>query len=514
MRGIYHPGLVLLLLPAAALALYAAWRLAGRIAARRHGRDEARRLLDGSIERLDSALVRLETVDPLTELPNRATLVEHLELALARAGRQGVQLAVLFMDLDGFKTINDTLGHSAGDALLQAFAQRLRQVVRKRDLVARLGGDEFVVVLEGLRSADDAGRVALAVLGAMQRNLVVADSALLVTPSVGIAMYPRDGDTVEGLLRNADIAMYAAKQDGRNTYRQYEPDMGERAMRQMMIQRGLQDALALGEMSLAFQPKFTGPTHSLTGAEALIRWNHRELGAVAPDEFIPMAERSGLILEIGQWVVREVCKQLQLWQEQGLPAIKVAVNLSPRQMQQPDLAGDMARLVGQAGIETSRILFEITEVVAMQDAERSAQVIRALHEQGFGVAIDDFGTGYSSLAYLQQFRVQQIKIDRFFTHGLDAHGEEGMAIVSAIVALAHSLKMEVVAEGVETSSQANKLRQLACDQMQGYLLARPLNAEQFRDFLRDNRDEDRSDGGGDPPAPPRQGLEPMSSPGA
>ncbi|VFR25381.1 diguanylate cyclase/phosphodiesterase (GGDEF & EAL domains) with PAS/PAC sensor(s) [plant metagenome] len=446
--------------------------------------DSSTRELKGSLLRISSALRRLETVDPLTELPNRSTLLNHVALCLARARPRGRQLAVLFMDLDGFKTINDSLGHSVGDGMLKAFAQRLRQCVRPNDMVARLGGDEFVIVLENLDGAEFPGQMATQILEAMRQDLLIDGTALRVTPSIGIAMFPGDADTVDGLIKNADIAMYSAKQNGRNTYRHYEPAMGEQAMRLLLLQQGLQEALTHDTLTLHFQPKFDGATQRLTGAEALIRWNHPTLGIVPPSEFIPISERSGQIIEIGYWVVRHVCRQLREWERQGMPDLVIAVNLSPKQLAHPDIVEGMHAITREAGISPRRIIFEITESVAMDNARKTGEVIRAFHRVGFEVAIDDFGTGYSSLAYLQQFRVQQLKIDRFFTNGLDTHGEEGEAIVSAIVALAHSLKMQVVAEGVETESQMRKLRDLSCDQVQGYLLARPLPSDEFERFVR------------------------------
>jgi diguanylate cyclase (GGDEF)-like protein len=446
--------------------------------------DATRRSLTGSLQKLNLALTRLASTDTLTDLPNRATLIRSLELAIGRARHDGNEFAVLFMDLDGFKTINDSLGHTIGDGILRAFARRLRARVRREDTVARLGGDEFVVLVEGLNSRDGAGRVAQAVVQDMRDDLTFNGHALRVTTSIGIAMYPRDADTVEHLLKNADIAMYSAKQAGRNGFRFYETELGESFKRVLTVQQGLNDALGENQFFLHFQPKFADGGKRLTGAEALIRWNHPQLGLIPPAEFIPVAERSGQIIDIGFWVTRSVCRQLKQWDEQGHAPMKIAINLSTHQLHYPNMVQSMLEIVTEEGIEPGRIMFEITETVAMQDAERCSRIIHAFHAQGFNIAIDDFGTGYSSLAYLQQFRVQQLKIDRFFTAGLDTHGEEGRAIVSAIVALAHSMNMEVVAEGVETATQLSTLGTLACDQVQGFLLEKPMPAEQFERFLR------------------------------
>ncbi|ABE33884.1 diguanylate cyclase domain protein [Paraburkholderia xenovorans LB400] len=441
--------------------------------------------LVGAVSNLNGQIVRLATLDSLTGLPNRATLTERIEHAIHRAQRQRSLCAVLFMDLDGFKTINDSLGHSAGDQVLTAFAQRLLLCVRASDTVARLGGDEFVVLAEDLGSREDAGALAEGVLERMRMGMWTDSQPLQVMPSIGIALFPHDGDTVDSLLKNADAAMYEAKRAGRSTYRFFERSMNEAAMRTLQIQNALHDALAAGQFSLHFQPKFHGGGESLAGAEALIRLHHPQLGDLAPLEFIPIAERSGQIVQIGYWVVRETCRQIRRWISQGLPSMKVAVNLSPRQMLQPNLVASMLEIVQAEGVQCEQIMFEITETVAMQDAPKTIEMIRQFQACGFEIAIDDFGTGYSSLAYLQRFRVKQLKIDRFFTNGLDVHGPEGSAIVSAIIALAHSLEMDVVAEGVETESQLDMLRTMMCDEMQGFLLGKPLSADDFGNLLRE-----------------------------
>ncbi|MFM0097263.1 EAL domain-containing protein [Paraburkholderia nemoris] len=440
--------------------------------------------LVGAVSKLNGQIVRLATLDTLTGLPNRSTLTERIDRAIHSARRQRSLFAILFMDLDGFKTINDSLGHSAGDKVLSAFAQRLLLCVRTSDTVARLGGDEFVVLSENLTSREDAGTMAEGVLERMRQGIWTDSQPLQVMPSIGIALFPYDGDTVDTLLKHADAAMYEAKRAGRSTYRFFEQSMNEAATRTLQIQSALHEALTAGHFALHFQPKFHGSGDSLAGAEALIRLNHPQLGALAPLEFIPIAERSGQIVQIGYWVLRETCRQIRSWVEQGLPSMKVAINLSPRQLSQPDLVATMLEIVQAEGVQCAQIMFEITETVAMQDAQKTIEMIRAFQASGFEIAIDDFGTGYSSLAYLQRFRVKQLKIDRFFTNGLDEHGAEGSAIVSAIIALAHSLEMDVVAEGVETESQLGMLKSMMCDEMQGFLLGKPLTAEDFGELLR------------------------------
>jgi diguanylate cyclase (GGDEF)-like protein len=432
-----------------------------------------------SVSQLNSRIVHMATFDSLTELPNRRTLTEHMERAI-ELGRHGTGLfAILFMDIDGFKTINDSLGHTVGDHVLKAFAQRLLDCVSAGDTVARLGGDEFVVLVRHVGLPEDGLRVAQKVLDRMRESIWVDARPLQVAPSIGIALFPRDGDTVETLLKNADAAMYAAKRAGRGTCRFFESDMNEAATRTLQIQQALHEALDKNYFSLRFQPKFYGRDGALAGAEALLRLNHPTLGLISPAEFISTAERSGEIVPIGYWVVREACRQIRRWQAAGLKSTKVAINLSPRQLAQADLLATIQEIVRAERVGPERIMFEITETAAMHDVRRMADTVHAFQMSGFEVAIDDFGTGYSSLAYLQRFRVRQLKIDRFFVDGLDANDDEGTAIVSAIIKLAHSLGMNVVAEGVETVSQREKLEALRCDQLQGYLLGEPLTPDAF-----------------------------------
>ncbi|WP_227369435.1 putative bifunctional diguanylate cyclase/phosphodiesterase [Halomonas sp. M20] len=443
--------------------------------------------LAGSVSQLNGQIVHMATFDTLTELPNRHTLTERIERAIEHSRRRHSLFAVLFMDIDGFKTINDSLGHTVGDEVLKSFARRLLYCVRNDDTVARLGGDEFVVVLENIASPDDASRMAKSVLERMRKGFWNDDQPLQVMPSIGIALFPQDGKSVDTLLKNADAAMYEAKH-GKSTYCFYEASMNEKASRILTIHQALLEALNNGYFLLHFQPKFHSASGELSGAEALLRLDHPELGPLMPGEFIPIAERYGQIVQIGYWVVSETCRQIRRWQRDGRQAVRVAVNLSPRQLAEPDLVTKILAIVHAEGVDCDQLMFEITETVAMQNATRTIEMIREFQANGFEIAIDDFGTGYSSLAYLQRFRVKQLKIDRFFTNGLDTHAQEGSAIVSAIIALAHSLDMGVVAEGVETPSQRDKLKSLMCDEMQGYLLGRPLSADAFQALLQTLRE--------------------------
>lgn len=429
-------------------------------------------------------LLTMATEDALTGLPNRVSLIERVESTIREARVRNGSFAIMFMDLDGFKTINDSLGHTAGDKLLKAFSRQLVQSVRHGDTVARLSGDEFVVMLRNLNMQQEAASFAEAILHRMQQEFMIDRTPLRVTASIGIAVYPHDGDTVEELLKNADTAMYESKHQGRNTYRFFHSGMGEAAARTLVIHRSLAEALDNNDLSLQFQPKFRGPNREVAGAEALLRWEHPELGEILPVEFIPVAERTGLIIAIGNWVIREVCRHIRRWQKASLPIVKIAINLSQEQLRNVEYVDRVIEITREEGIDPEWIMFEITESVAMRNPELAINMIGQFQKAGFDIAVDDFGTGYSSLAYLQQFRVKQLKIDRFFTEGLDRHGDEGFAMVSAIIALAHALNMVVVAEGIETPTQLAQLKLLHCDELQGFLLAPPLYPEEFQSVLR------------------------------
>ena len=427
------------------------------------------------VGRTNDKLLHFATHDVLTGLPNRALLADRIQHAVEVARRNGRPFAVLFMDLDGFKAINDSLGHAVGDGLLVAVAQRIRACIRGEDMVARIGGDEFVVVMSNLASPEVVEQLSENILAALRLDFQIEDATLRVTSSIGIAVYPNSGESADALMKNADAAMYEAKQSGRNTYRFFEPAMHASAMRHLQVRQALQQAIEQQQFRLHFQPKYRGASKELTGLEALLRWNHPELGEMAPAEFIPIAERSGQIIAIGDWVLQAVCCQIARWDGAGMKPVKVALNLSPLQMR-ADLVERIIAMVRAAGIAPQRLMFEITETAAMKDVERTTQVVRELQSLGFDIAIDDFGTGYSSLAYLAQFHCRQVKIDRFFTSRLDLEDHSGRAIVAAIIALAHALQMEVVAEGVETEGQLRELQLLHCDQVQGFLLGRPAEA--------------------------------------
>ncbi|WP_263382331.1 putative bifunctional diguanylate cyclase/phosphodiesterase [Granulicella arctica] len=443
-------------------------------------------LLEDSHHSLDEANQQLKVlamVDALTGIPNRPSFIQTMDQRLAAAKLAGTSFSVMFIDLDGFKTINDSLGHACGDELLICFATELVRHVRAKDTVARLGGDEFVVLLDGLSRSEDVVPIAKTVLDRMKKDFVIRGMPLRLTSSLGISTFPADGQTVSALLKNADMAMYDAKQHGKNAFRFFNMELSNAADRTRRIYRGLTEALEQRQFSLVFQPKFGGVSNKVVGAEVLIRWNHPEMGNIPPMDFIPVAEQTGQIVQISEWVICEVCRQMKTWELAGMPKIKIAINLSPEQLRVEGYVDRVASIIETAGIDPQWIMFEITETIAMREPEMAGEMIRAFQERGFDIAIDDFGTGYSSMAYLQKFRVTELKIDRFFTSALDDESEEGQAIVSAMIALAHSLHMVVVAEGVETAGQLKKLNDLNCDQMQGYFLARPMSPKAFEDLI-------------------------------
>jgi diguanylate cyclase (GGDEF)-like protein/PAS domain S-box-containing protein len=416
----------------------------------------------------------LARYDSLTGLPNRNMFLGELDRTIARAARQGTEFAVCFIDLDRFKTVNDTLGHDAGDELLKVMAHRLRAAVRKSDLVARLGGDEFVVLLEG---GPGAGLAAVAdkLLAAIGEQVTLAGCQFLVTGSIGVGLYPADGDDAATLLKHADAAMYLAKENGKNNVQFYTDELAGMAARQFELESALRLALVRDELVLHYQPKVDATSNEIVGLEALVRWHHPLRGLVPPGEFIPLAEERGLIVPIGRWVVATACRQIRAWRDAGLATPPVAVNLSPRQFADNRLVDDFEDAMAASGVAPADLEIELTESVLVADPDRANDVLRRLHAMGVRIAIDDFGTGYSSLSYLKRFPAQTVKIDRSFISGLPTDRDD-TAITQAVIAMAHSLGLRVVAEGVETADQLGLLRQLHCDEVQGYLLGRPVPA--------------------------------------
>jgi diguanylate cyclase (GGDEF)-like protein len=391
-------------------------------------------------------------------------------------------VAVLFIDLDRFKYVNDTLGHDAGDELLKIMARRLAGLLRSVDIVARLGGDEFVIVVNDCLDPATLSKVASRVLTVLCEPLRLAERAVQVSASVGIALYPSDGTDSITLLKNADAAMYLAKSRGKNNFQFFTTQLAQRAARHFALEGELRQAAPRDELRLHYQPRYRVAGGAMSGMEALLRWNHPTRGLIPPGDFIDLAEESGLIVPIGRWVMEEACRQIRAWREQGLNPPRCAINLSVRQFCNEALVDELHAALSSSALESQALEVEITESVLMGDPERARQVLDRLHALGVSIAIDDFGTGYSSLAYLKRFPAQTLKIDRSFISGLPDDRDDA-AITQAVVALAHSLGMQVVAEGVETPEQLAILRRLGCDEAQGFLLARPQSAEQLAGLL-------------------------------
>jgi len=432
-----------------------------------------------SLQQLD----HLAHHDTLTDLPNRLLLQDRLDHAIHRAHRLGHRLAVLFLDLDRFKNINDTLGHAAGDQLLRIFAGRLSRLVREGDTVARLGGDEFMVLLEDYASDEDPHIVAQKLLDSLDEAFDIQGHQLFITASIGISLYPDDGMTVDELVRNSDAAMYRAKQKGKNSYHFYTRDLTTAAHESLRLESSLRLALDRGEFVLHYQPKWNTQTGAITGVEALLRWQHPERGLIGPGAFLNTLEDCGLILPVGRWILRTACRQAQAWQAQGLPAIQMSINLSGRQIVEGSLLQTVADALAESGLDPRCLELELTEGFIMHQPDEAIVLLNSLREMGVGIAIDDFGTGHSSLSYLKQLPIQKLKIDRSFVHDIPTDPDD-MAITSAIVALGHRLQMTIIAEGVETEEQLSFLINEGCEEAQGYLFSMPLPAEELSACLR------------------------------
>ena len=425
----------------------------------------------------------IATHDSLTDLPNRSLFNERLRHALHQGTRYNRGIAVMFIDIDRFKVVNDSLGHSAGDRLLQDCAKRLTECLRESDTVARLGGDEFVVMVENFTAPKDAIAVAQKVLTGLAKPFFVDGQEFLMSASIGISIFPGDGEDAETLLKNADIAMYRAKDQGRNNYQFYSAQMNKHTFERLAMESSLRRAIDRNEFLLHYQPKLDLRTGAIAGVEALVRWQHPEWGMVSPAQFIPLAEETGLIVQIGEWVLKTACEQNKRWRDQGIPPMRVAVNLSARQFTQKTLLSDVARIIAQSGLNPDCLELEITESLVMHNPEGAAETLHKLKDMGISLSIDDFGTGYSSLAYLKRFPIDCVKIDRSFIKDIPTEADD-MAITNGIIALGHSLRLKVIAEGVETKEQQDFLRSNGCDEMQGFLFSKPLPAEQVTALLK------------------------------
>ena len=437
-------------------------------------------------KRYEKELEYQATHDGLTGLPNRNLLADRLQQAILIARRHQGQAAALFVDLDNFKYINDSMGHDFGDLMLKSVAERLITSVRSEDTVARHGGDEFVIVVSDLALADDASKIAGKILETVARSFTIRDRDLAVTCSMGISIYPRDGEDALTLLKNADAAMYRAKEQGRNNFQYFTEALNIKMVERMNTERALRCALEHDEFLLFYQPKVDLISGAIVGMEALIRWQHPELGMVSPASFIPIAEETGLIELIGEWVLRTACMRNKAWQDAGLPKLPVAINLSVRQFKTDALPGIIRQTLRETGLEPRYLEFEITESLLMRDTERMTDLLRELKDIGVHLDMDDFGTGYSCLGYLRRFPFDKLKLDISFVRDI-TNSPDCAAIALSVIDMAHNLRMKVIAEGVETEGQMNFLRSHGCDEMQGHYFSRPLPAAELEQLLREGQ---------------------------
>jgi len=431
-----------------------------------------------TIKETEAKLAHLAHHDPLTGLPNRLLFNARLEHALSRAHRDSSHVAVLFLDLDRFKNINDSMGHPYGDQLLQVVSNRLAKSVRDEDTVARLGGDEFIIFVEDLADPQAASHIATNTLEQFSTPFCIEGEEVYVNASIGISLYPENGANVETLVKNADAAMYRAKEQGRNNYQFYSTELTTQAFERLSLETSLRHALERDEFVLHYQPQICLETGAIKGAEALLRWQHPEMGMVMPDKFIPIAEDTGLIVPIGEWVLRTACAQNKAWQDAGHPHISIAANLSARQILSPGLADVIKNILRETKLDPGSLELEFTESMAMQNLEDSIKTLQALNALGIDIAIDDFGTGYSSLSYLRRFPIKKLKIDRSFVRDI-CSDEDDANMIASIITLGQSLNLQIVAEGVETDEQLKFLRAHNCDQVQGYYISHPVAAEEF-----------------------------------
>lgn len=447
------------------------------------------------LQRAEERIRHLAFFDGLTQLPNRELFKDRLSEALKLAKRYSRRVGLLFLDLDNFKRINDTLGHAVGDLLLQATADRLKESLRESDTVARpagdergqtiarLGGDEFTVLLPEIRYSADVALVAEHIRTHLSRPLLLAGHEVFVTPSIGIAVFPEDGDDPGVLLRNADMAMYLAKRQGRNLYRFYDATLNEAALRRLTMESQLRKAIEQNDLALHYQPQLDLPSGRINGLEALLRWDNAILGSISPVDFIPLAEETGLIVPIGEWVMRSACQQAKQWRDQGIDLQRIAVNISVLQFTQPDFPGLVARVLEETGLEPSALELEITESLLMKDPEYAIATLQALKGLGVQLAIDDFGTGYSSFSRLKQLPLDRLKLDKAFVREVNIRPDDA-AIATAVIAMADGMGLRVIAEGVENEGQLRFLKAQHCDEIQGYYLSRPLPVTEITDLLR------------------------------
>lgn len=437
-------------------------------------------------KKAEEKIVHMAYHDALTNLPNRFLFYERLNQALEEAKKDEKMLAVIFLDPDRLKMINDTLGHPAGDKLLESIATKLKTFVSETATMARFGGDEFLILLTGISHVDEVKHFAKSLLPLFREPFTYAKHELSLTASIGIAMYPHDGTDADTLIKNADVAMYRAKQKGGNVYQFYHPEMNKRSLHRLNLEIHLRKAFERKEFIVYYQPLIDLQSGRVSGMEALVRWAHPDWGMISPGEFIPIAEETGLIVPLGNWVLQQACLQNYYWQQMGYPQLSVSVNISASQFQQHDFLSNVEAALEMTGLPPNLLCLEITETVAMQNVSYIAEGMSKLKQLGVQVSIDDFGTGYSSLSYLKRFRVNTLKIDQSFIRDLTTD-EDNAAIVTALIAMSQQLKIRTLAEGVETKEQLDFLREKGCDGIQGYIFSPPLPAPEFENLLKENR---------------------------
>lgn len=440
---------------------------------------------DVTQRKLDEERIRYQAnFDALTGLPNRSLFIDRLHQSLLAMARANNKLGLMFIDLDGFKLVNDTLGHDKGDELLREAAERIAACTRTGDTVARLGGDEFTVIMPNLHRNHDAPVVAQRILASLNKPFLLGGTESFVSGSIGITLYPDDAADANDLLKNADAAMYRAKDNGKANYQFYTVDMNAEVTERLRVKNGLVKALERGELELFYQPKMTLENGKIEGVEALMRWNSADLGMVPPARFIPVMEETGQVVEVGEWAIRTACLQQREWRDAGLPNVRIAVNLSARQLREMSFVSVLEKVLNETGVEPTNLEVEITESMLMSDTENAVAALQNLHEMGVHLAMDDFGTGYSSLSYLRRFPIDTIKIDRSFVSDITTSPDDA-EIIRTIINMGRTLGRKIVAEGVETQEQLSILREYECDQIQGYFLSPPLPAAKLTGFLRE-----------------------------
>lgn len=458
--------------------------LLGAIAARLKKQSAVKEHYDLEIRRAEEQLNYFAYYDQLTKLPNRVSFHNRFKEVIEYAQQENESVALLFLDIDHFNVINNSLGHDIGDLLFKAIAERLRLHIPPCDMVARLRGDEFAIILQNVVE-EDVKQTAQKILNVIAQPFKLYGHEIFITASIGITLYPTHHVNVESLIKNADMAMYHAKREGRNIFKYYNPALDQKSSEQMALENSLRRAIERQEFRLYYQPQLDLQTGKIVGAEALVRWQHRELGIVMPSKFVPLAEETGLIIGLGEWVIHTVCQQHKVWQEKGLPQLRIAINISGQHFKRGDLITTIKDAVKTAGISYSNLEMELTESIIMQNASTTVAMLAELKSLGTNIAIDDFGTGYSSLSYLKHFPVSTIKIDRCFVEEITTDKHDA-AISLAIIELSHSLGLKVIAEGVETQAQFDFLKESGCDQMQGYLFSPPVPPEEFERLFLQN----------------------------